>query len=89
MQANKILAEQKHLNRNKLIRDCAVSIPFSADVKNTCAKTVPNTEMELQTLYSGSNTLMEIWNEQHPIINTWLLLSSISICFLFAVFFII
>ena len=33
------------------------------------------------------NALIEIWNKQHPLIHTWLILSSISICFLSALFF--
>lgn len=36
----------------------------------------------------SKNVIMEIWNKQHPIIHTWLLLSSISICFLSALFFV-
>lgn len=35
-----------------------------------------------------SFTLRELWNEQHPLIHTWFLLSSLSICFMSAIFFI-
>ncbi len=33
--------------------------------------------------------IRKLWNEQHPIIHAWFLLSSISICFLSAILFII
>lgn len=38
---------------------------------------------------SYENTFAEMWNQQHPLINTWLVLSSISICCLSALLFII
>jgi len=36
----------------------------------------------------SENPLKGLWDKQHPIIHTWLLLSSVSICFLSAIFFI-
>lgn len=38
---------------------------------------------------SFKNTLSEMWSQQHPLIHTWLVLSSISICFLTAFLFIV
>ena len=35
------------------------------------------------------NSLGKMWNQQHPVIHTWLVLSSISICFLSALLFIL
>ncbi len=34
-------------------------------------------------------SLKQLWAEQHPIMHTWFLLSSLSICFLSALLFII
>lgn len=89
MQTNKFLAEDRTFNETRLIRDAVISVPFTSDIKNTCAKAALNAELDLKPCYPDSNTFMQIWNEQHPIIHTWLLLSSVSICFLFAVFFVI
>lgn len=89
MQTDKFIAENRTLREKRLVRDAVVSVPFANDVKNICAKTALNQDMDITACFPDSNTLTRIWNEQHPIINTWLLLSSISICLLFAVFFII
>lgn len=89
MQTDKLIAENKIFGQKRLVRDAVVSVPFSSDVKNVCAKTAFNAEVDIAPCFPAPNALVQIWNEQHPIIHTWLLLSSISICFLFAVFFII
>lgn len=88
MQTNRFIAEDKIFNEKRRLRDAVVTVPFASDVKNTCAKANLGTDIDLAPCFQ-SNTLIQIWNEQHPIIHTWLLLSSVSICLLFAVFFII
>lgn len=40
-------------------------------------------------LDGSGNALIKLLQNQHPLINTWMLLSSFSICLLFAVFFVI
>lgn len=89
MRTDKLIAENQMFGHKRLVRDAVISVPFVSDIKNTCAKTALNTDIDLAPCFPAPNALMQIWNEQHPIIHTWLLLSSISICFLFAVFFII
>lgn len=37
----------------------------------------------------SSSAIFKMWNKQHPLIHTWLLLSSVSIFFLSALFFIV
>ena len=39
-----------------------------------------------QTAIEKNFTVKEVWNKQHPIIHTWFLLSSISICCVSALF---
>lgn len=65
-----------------------ISVPSLSDIKNTYVKAL-NSELDLASCPFNANPIHNILNEQHPIINTWLLLSSISICFLSAILFII
>lgn len=70
----------------KVLRDSAMSIP-----KSIYASKIASSELEIEPCYcseSAGTVLMKIWNKQHPIIHTWLFLSSASICFLFVLFFI-
>ncbi len=41
----------------------------------------------MQTIENAASTLKEIWEYQHPVMHTWFLLSSISLCFMFAFLF--
>lgn len=41
-----------------------------------------------ETAIKKNFILIDMWNKQHPIIHTWFLLSSISICCMSALFFI-
>ena len=71
----------------RVLRDSAMSIP-----KTLYANKVLTNELEIEPCYSSSsagNVLMNIWGKQHPLIHTWLVLSSASICFLFVLFFIV
>jgi len=65
-----------------------ISTPSLLNIKNTYAKAL-NSEFDLKSCYCSENPIQNILSEQHPIINTWLVLSSLSICFLSAIFFII
>lgn len=71
----------------KVLRDSAMSIP-----KSIYANKIANSELEIESCYcsdSAGNVLLNIWGKQHPLIHTWLVLSSVSICFLFVLFFVI
>lgn len=71
----------------KTLKD-SVSIPNSLYTSK-----IFGTDNEIDKCYQMNNTqgstLVEMWNQQHPLMNTWLVLSSISICFLSALLFII
>lgn len=72
--------------KSKSLRNSAVSIPNSIYTDKLLGK-----DLEIDLCYCGNdseNILAGIWNKQHPLIHTWLVLSSISICFLSALFFI-
>ena len=68
---------------------------------NNAMATTPNSlytskifgkDLEIENNYTtdaSSATFSEMLSQQHPLINTWLVLSSISICFLSALLFII
>jgi hypothetical protein len=68
----------------KTLKQSAVSLPNSIYATKIFGK-----EIEAELSYNSNNTLIELWNNQHPLIHTWLLLSSVSICLLFTIFFII
>ena len=73
--------------KSRSLRDVAVSIPNSIYFSKVSLNDI---EMDNYCCAGGigQNALFEIWNKQHPLIHTWLILSSISICFLFAFFFV-
>lgn len=71
----------------KVLRDSAMSIP-----KPLCANKAFGGELEFEPCYcsnSAGEVLINILSKQHPLIHTWLVLSSASICFLFVLFFVI
>lgn len=71
----------------RVLRDSAMSIPKSA-----YSNKMPENELEIDSCYcidSAENALMNLFTKQHPLIHTWLVLSSVSICFLFVLFFIV
>lgn len=41
-------------------------------------------ERKMQTIENAATTIKEIWEYQHPVMHTWFLLSSISLCAMFA-----
>lgn len=71
----------------KTIKDAMVSIPKSINTKKIFMK-----DIDIEKIYcvdASYATLAEMWSKQHPLIHTWLVLCPISICFLFALLFII
>lgn len=80
---------QTRLNDSKTttIKDISVSIP-----KTIYASKLPRTDLNVGNNFSAIETetgiIQEMLTQQHPLINTWLVLSSISICFLSALLFI-
>ncbi|MDD3436585.1 MAG: hypothetical protein PHC64_05480 [Candidatus Gastranaerophilales bacterium] len=70
---------------SEVLKKSAVTMPeeFYGD-------TVFERSSEKKSFYTeNENTIAEIWNNQHPLIHTWLILSSISICFLSAFLFMV
>lgn len=61
-----------------------VSIPDSIDSRVFCKKT----DAESRD-YLDKNVFAKLWNNQHPLIHTWLILTSASIFFLSAFLFVI
>ena len=74
--------------KNKCINNTAVAIPTSLYTSKIIGKD-KEFESKIYSNSLSSNAIMDIWNKQHPLIHTWLLLSSISICFLSALLFIV
>lgn len=80
---------QTRLNDSKTttIKDISVSIP-----KTIYSSKLPRTDLNVSNNFSTIETetgiIQEMLTQQHPLINTWLVLSSISICFLSALLFI-
>lgn len=74
--------------KQKLLKDAGISVPkslYTSKILNS-----KDIGAEACFIENGLGTkLIESWHKQHPIIHTWLLLSSLSICFLSAIFFII
>lgn len=67
------------------LKKANISIPKSIYGTNIFGK-----DLEVEPCYcANNNTLSELWNNQHPLIHTWLILTSVSICFLSALLFII
>lgn len=82
-----------------LIKTGEIATPKS---KNNSLASTPNSiyatkvlgkDVEIESGYNPEITLEDafasVWTQQHPVINTWLILSSVSICFLSALLFII
>lgn len=70
----------------KTLKNSTMTLPKSLYATNILGKGV-----EADAGYcvnTSNNSLLALWNNQHPLIHTWLLLSSISICFLSALFFV-
>lgn len=79
---------QKENVQHRTLNDSAVSIPKFKYTTN-----ILNKNIEVDKNFAIKNfegiILTDMWNYQHPLIHTWLLLSSVSICVLSALLFII
>lgn len=69
----------------RVLKNSTISIPNSLYTSKIPAADI---ETEACCINDSANVFVEIWSKQHPLIHTWLVLSSISICFLSALFFI-
>lgn len=73
--------------KQRVLRDSAMSIPTSL-----CSNKILANEFEIDSFPSGNaaeSVLTGLLSKQHPLIHTWLVFSSVSICFLFVLFFIV
>lgn len=70
--------------KSNLLGNSVVSIPNSL-----CATKIFAKASDAQVRKENDTLISILWNNQHPLIHTWLLLSSVSICLLFTVFFVI
>ena len=41
----------------------------------------------MNQIENAASTIREIWGSQHPVMHTWFVLSSLSLCFMFAFLF--
>lgn len=69
----------------KTPKNSMMSIPSSFNAGKILGESI---SINSQYEEISANPLKGLWDKQHPIIHTWLLLSSISIFFLSAIFFI-
>lgn len=73
--------------KSKVLKNSVTSIP-----KSLYSSKIFGNELELDSCYCANmnpNAILNLLSKQHPLIHTWLFLSSISICFIFALFFIL
>lgn len=73
--------------KSKVLKNSVTSIP-----KSLYSSKIFGNELELDSCYCvnmNQNAILNLLSKQHPLIHTWLFLSSISICFIFALFFIL
>lgn len=77
----------KETTKAKVLKNSLVSIP------ETFSGKLAGKDIELDTCFCQSNVsenaLIQVWNQQHPLIHTWLLLSFLSIGILYALFFVV
>lgn len=72
----------------KTPKESAISVPNTLYTSRVLGSDIEIDKTHYTDNFTGS-ALMEVWNQQHPLIHTWLLISSISICFLSAILFVI
>ena len=83
-----MLITTKKAVKNTSIKNAGMSIPNSLSANKIFSNDMDIDSLKGPKCVDGS-VLLEMFDNQHPLIHTWLLLSSISICFLSALFFII
>lgn len=83
-----MLITTKNAVKHVSIKKSGMSIPSTLSANN-----IFGSDFDIETLRApetmDGSAILKMWDKQHPLIHTWLLLSSISICFLSALFFII
>lgn len=76
------------IENSKTINSTNVSVP-----KSLYADKIFDAKVDIDKSFYLSNScegsLIQMLNKSHPLISTWLVLSSASICLLFALFFVI
>lgn len=76
---------KKNVSKKEAISKSLVSKPDSIYSHKVFSK-----DLEMEPCFCvNENAFAELWNNQHPLIHTWLILTSISICCLSALLFII
>lgn len=71
--------------KTDVLKKSLVSVPSSFNTGKILGE---NVDINANYMENSENPFKGLWDKQHPLIHTWLLLSSISICFLSALFFI-
>lgn len=79
------ISENKVANN---LRNAAMSIPKSICVQEITQNLESDISFCKDQFNFTKSSFKELLNTPHPLIHTWLLLSTISICFLSALFFI-
>ena len=80
-----MLLTTSETNKKKTLKDAAMSIPSSINASKVFVK---DFESDKCLCSSQGVVLSEMFTQQHPLIGAWLVISSISICFLSALLFI-
>lgn len=71
--------------KSRTLKDSAITIPSSLYTSKILGKNIEaNADYVIDSIRKNKNTLMEMWDKQHPLIHTWLVLTSVSICLLSA-----
>ena len=82
-----LITTKKAVNTTS-IRNIGMTIPGSLSANKIFSNDLDIKSFDKAECIDG-NIILKMFDNQHPLIHTWLLLSSISICFLSALFFII
>lgn len=70
----------------RTLKNSTISIPNSFYTSKILGRDIEaNAGYVVNNIIKSKNTLIDMWDKQHPLIHTWLLISSISICCLSAV----
>jgi len=83
-----MLITKREVEKTTSLKKLGMTIPHSLSTSKIFCKDIEIDAINNADCINGS-ALLSIWDTQHPLIHTWLVLSSISICFLSALFFII
>lgn len=73
----------------KTLKKAMVSVPKSIYATNIFGNEIDVDKIYCAETLNNDTYLSEMWDKPHPLMHTWLILSSVSICFLSALLFII